>query len=178
MALNKREQILLGTTIILTVLGVNYLVLVPLSRHWEMLRGQLTTNRKELEDMKKTIRLGPEWQKQYAELGVSLGQRQKFQQTSDVLKKIEEVGTTSGIQIKEKRPMQTTEKDVYLELPVQCSLESTTEALVKFLYGLQTSSGFMSVEELQVTPQPDNPSILRCSIRTQALTGKSGSPKP
>ena len=111
-------------------------------------------------------------------MGASLGQKsQTFQQASDVRDKLENVASTSGVLIKDRRFMQPVEKDTYRELTVQCNFESTIVTLVKFLYGLQTSSGFMSVEELQVTPQPDNPTVLRCSIRLQALTGKSGSLK-
>lgn len=177
MALNKRERLLLGTTVTLTVLGVNYLLLIPLTRNWTSLRSQLASSRRELEAMKATIQLAPEWQKKYTELGENLGRSAQFQQSSEVLRKLEDVGTASGIQLKDRRPLPAVEKDVYRELPFLCNFESTTETLVKFLYGLQTGSGFMNVEEIQVTPQADNPSILRCSIRIQALAGKAGGPK-
>jgi Tfp pilus assembly protein PilO len=178
MALNKREGILLGTIIALTVVGGNYFLLAKLASNWQTLRGQLNTSRKEWNGIEATIQLAPGWQKEYAQLGASLGQKsQTFQQPSDVRDKLENVASTSGVLIKDRRFMQPVEKDTYRELPVQCNFESTIVTLVKFLYGIQTSSGFMSVEELQVTPQLDNPTVLRCSIRLQALTGKSGSPK-
>ena len=179
MALNKRERVLLGTIITLTVVGGNYVLLAKLTNSWQTIRGQLTASRKELEVIQATLQREPEWKKEFDELRRNLGQQSaQFQQTSDVLKKLEEVSNASGVLIKDRRTMQAVEKDVYRELPVQCNFEATIETLVKFLHGLQTSSGFMSVEEFQVAAQPDNPSILRCSIRLQALTGKSGSPNP
>jgi Tfp pilus assembly protein PilO len=178
MALNKRERVLLGTIITSTVLVGNYLLLTKLASRWQTLRSQLIISRKEWNSVEATVQLAPGWQKEYKQLRESLGQQSgTFQQTSDVLNKLEDLRNSSGIVIKERKPMQPVERDVYRELPVQCTFDSTTETLVKFLFGLQTSSGFMRVEDLQVTPQPDNPSVLRCSVRLQALTGKSGSPK-
>ena len=70
--------------------------------------------------------------------------------------------------------MPAVEKDVYRELPVQCTFEATIDSLVKFLHGIQSGAGFMSVEQLQVAGRPDNPSILRCDIHVRALASKTG----
>jgi Tfp pilus assembly protein PilO len=177
MALKQRERLLLATTITLTVVGVNYFLLVPLIRNWNDVRSQLTFNRRELAGMEAMIRFVPGWQKQYKELAERLQQAQQPQQTSDMQRKIQEIGTSSGIQMKSLQPMQAVEKDVYREQPFLCNFESTTDTLVKFLYGLQTGSGFMSVEDLQVTPQTENISILRCTVRIRALAGKTGGAK-
>jgi Tfp pilus assembly protein PilO len=176
MALNKRERTLLIATIAAAVVAGNYLAIAPLLRSWQSIGRKLITQRRELEGVKATIAHEPEWQQQYTALGHSLKQSESFEQTSDVLKKIEEVGATSGILIQSRRPMRAEDKDVYRELPVQCTFESTAESLVKFLYGLQTASGFMRVESLNVTAKPDNPSILRCDIQIRALAAKSEKP--
>jgi len=175
MALNKRERVLLSTTITLIVLGVNYLLLVPLTHRWGSLREQLSSKRRELKEDEAFIQRAPQWQKEYDELrGKANQQSVRFQQASDVSKKIEELRSASGILIKDTRTMSIVERDVYRELPVQCNnIEATAETLVKFLYAVQTSPEFMSIEELTVTPQPDNPRLLRCTIRLQALMGKS-----
>ena len=177
MALNKRERTLLTITVSAIVLGANYLLIVPLAAKWKAFGGNLETRRREREAIKETIEREPAWQQEYAHLRQNLSQKTAgFEQTSDVLKKIDEVGATSGISIQSKSPMQPVERDVYRELPVKCAFESTTESLVKFLHGLQTSSGFVSVEELRITPRADNPSILRCDIQIRALAGKEGAP--
>ncbi|HUK83545.1 MAG TPA: type II secretion system protein GspM [Verrucomicrobiae bacterium] len=175
MALNKRERILLNITITAIVLGANYLLIAPLVGKWKTFGGTLSTRRHELAAMTATIQREPEWHQQYDQLRQNLNKQSvSFEQTSDVLKKINEVGASSGILIQQIRPIgQPVEKDVYRELPVQCTFESTTESLVKFLYGLQTSSGFVSVEELRITPRADNNSILRCDIQIRALAAKA-----
>ena len=44
---------------------------------------------------------------------------------------------------------------------------------MRFLFELQTAAGFMSVEQLQVTPRTENQSILRCDIQVRALAAKT-----
>jgi len=174
MALNKRERTLLAVTVTFVVLGGSYLLLSPLAKKYGDLRLKTVAAQQNLETIKATLARAPGWQEEYNKLRQSLGEKtERFQQTSDVLKKLEEEGASSGILIKERRAMPAEDKGVYRELPVVCRFESTIESLVKFLYGLQTSAGFISVQELQVTGQPDNPSILRCDIKIQVLAGKS-----
>jgi hypothetical protein len=46
---------------------------------------------------------------------------------------------------------------------------------VKFLYGVQTAAGFMTVETLAVASKADNSNILRCDIQVRALAAKEKS---
>jgi hypothetical protein len=40
------------------------------------------------------------------------------------------------------------------------------------LFALQTAAGFVSVEQLQITPRTENQGILRCDIQVRALAAK------
>jgi Tfp pilus assembly protein PilO len=172
MALNKRERVLLVTTITLLAGGGNFFLVSPLLKNWTTLSRGLVNQRRELAAMRSTVQRKSEWQREYDKLRHGLGkQTERFQQTSDVLKKIEEVGLASGVVISARRPLPVVEHDVYRELPVQCTVEAKAESLVKFLFALQTGSGLMSVEQIQVTQQPTG--ILRCDIQIRALSSKS-----
>lgn len=173
MALNKRERSLLIMTITVIVVVANYLPIAPLMRHWESLTSELGNKRRELEGMNAYVHRRDEWQQQYDELRKGVNQAGRFESTSDVMKKIEEVGTAAGVLITSRRPMAEVDKVVYRELPVQCTFEATTDSLVKFLHSLQTESGFVRVDQLGVSPKPENQSILRCDIQVRALSGKS-----
>ncbi len=175
MAMNKRERTLLITTISLTVIGVNYLLISPLNKRWTTLQNDLLNKRRELKDEEAFISRAPQWQKDLDTLRKKVGQEStRFQQPSDVLNTIESIKDPSGVVIKDRRPMNAVEREGYRELPVSCSFDATTESLVKFLDGIQSSPEPMSVEELQVTPQPDNTALLRCTIRIQATISKTG----
>jgi Tfp pilus assembly protein PilO len=176
MALNTRERNLLIITVSAVVLGLNYLLVAPLFGKWSALQTRLSSKRRELEGIQATVARAPEWRKSYDDLGKNLKQSQTFDTASDVLKKIEEVGGAAGILIQSRRMLRVDSKDVYRELPVQCTFEATIESLVKFLHGVQTASGFMTVESLGVTAKPDNTSILRCDIQIRALAAATGKP--
>ena len=174
MKITKRESTLLTVTIAAIALGVNYFLVIPLARSWGETTRKLASQQRELVAMKAVIQRQPQWQKEYDELKQSLGQKsERFQQVSDVFRKIEQVASSSGVIINSRRSLPEEDRGVYRVLPVQCTLDATTEPLVKFLFGLQTGAGFMSVEQLRVSPKPDNPSILRCDIQVRALASKS-----
>jgi len=175
MKITKRERGLAVITISAVVLGINYMLVIPLVHSWGDVGNKLVDRGHELEGVKQTIKRKGEWSKQYDELKHGLGQKAgAFQQVSDVLKKIEEVATSSGVQVTSRRPMLEENKGVYRVLPVQCAVEATTESLVHFLFALQSGAGFMSVEQLQISPRPENPGILRCDIQLRALAAKGG----
>lgn len=176
MKINKREQLLLGVTITIVVLGLTYVLAAPLARRWNSLGSQLRNKQAEHKAMTDYIAQRPQWEQEYAKLRERLGQSDvRYAQTSDVLKKIEEVGAAAGIQINARRPLPMVDKGVYRELPVQCSFEAGTDSLVKFLHALQFGSGFISVEQLQIYPRTDSPGLLRCDIQIRALAGKGES---
>ena len=167
---------MLVVTITAIVLGINYLLIIPLVRGWGETGTKLVTQQRQLKGVQETIQHKVEWRKEYDQLKEELGQRtERFQHSSDVVKKIQEVASSSGVQINATTQPPEEDKGVYRVLPVKCTIEATTESLVKFLFALQTGAGFMSVEQLSVAPRPENPGVLRCDIQVRALAGKLGS---
>jgi Tfp pilus assembly protein PilO len=173
MALNKRERVLLRATLGVLFIGANWLLVGPLYGRWADTRRDLLARRRELDAMKATIALAPQWQEEYDRLRGSFAQSTaRFNHTSEVLKKVEEVGQQAGVAFTARRPLPEGNTGAVRELPVSCSVEASTEALVRFLYNIQSASGFMSVEQLQVVPRPDNPSLLRCDVQIRALSSR------
>jgi Tfp pilus assembly protein PilO len=175
MKVTKRERTLFGITVTVVAIVINYMLVIPLVRGWQDTGARLKSQQRQLAVMEATIQRGPEWGKQYNELRQSLGSRtENFQQITDVQKKIEEIRKSSGVQVTAITPMSPEDKGVYRVLPVRCAVEATTESLVKFLFALQTGAGFVSVEQLQISPRPENPGILRCDVQVRALAAKQG----
>jgi Tfp pilus assembly protein PilO len=166
---------LFAITITVVAVVINYMLVNPLVRSWQNTGAALKTQQQQLALIEVTIQHEPQWREQYDELRQSLGQRtESFQKVSDVEKKILEVATSAGVQLTSKTSMTEEDKGVYRVLPERCSVEATTDSLVKFLFALQTGAGFMSVEQLQISPRPENPGILRCDIQVRALAAKQG----
>lgn len=176
MKITKRERGILVITITAVVLVINYFLVVPLVGNWKETGVQLKTKQRVLDGMLTTIQQKNGWSKEYDELKKGLGQQtEPFKYASDVAKKIQQIATSSGVQVNATRQLTEEDKGVYRVMPVQCTVEATTESLVKFLFALQTSAGFMSVEQLTLSPRPENPGILRCDIQVRALSAKPGS---
>jgi len=164
---------LLTVTITAIALGVNYFLVIPLLRNWRSSGERLKLQQAQLTLMQNTINHEKQWQQQYDELKQSLGERAgSFQASSDVSRKILEVAKSTGVQINSSRPMAEEDKGVYRVFPQQLAVEATTDSLVRFLFELQTAAGFVSVEQLQVTPRTENQGILRCDIQLRALAAK------
>lgn len=176
MAISKRERQLLWITITTVVVGVNVFLISPLLSRWQGSKMDLSAKRRELATVQVTIARAPEWRRSYEKMGRDLKQAERFESATDVIKKVDAVGGAAGILTQSKRPLKEEEHDVYREWAVQYYFEATTEPLVKFLHGLQTSSGFMTVEQLNVTTRPDNSGILRGDIQIRALVAKDGKP--
>ncbi|HUJ10430.1 MAG TPA: type II secretion system protein GspM [Verrucomicrobiae bacterium] len=173
MKITNRERSLLVITIAAILLGLNYLLLFPLVHHWTETGNKLIRERREIAGMKSVIAQKKQWQQEYDELKRSLGQRsERFEHVSDVMSKINQVAGNSGVIISVRRPLPEEDKGLYRVLPVQCTIEANTESLVRFLFALQTGAGFVSVEQLRVSPRPENPTILRCDVQVRALSGK------
>lgn len=174
MKLNKRERTLLFVTIGVVLVVLNYWLVVPLARNWRSVRGDLVNREAALLQVRETIGMGPQWQAELDKLRGQFSQKAvHFDDTTDVLKKLEEVGQQAGVSFTARRPLPPENKGDYSVLPVTCTIEANIESLVKFLFNIQTAAGFMSVEQLQVTPRQDNSSILRCEVQVRALSGKT-----
>ena len=174
MQINKRERQLLILTTTVVVVALNVLLFSPLLTQWQKMNVELKTKRLELAKEQGVISRAPDWRRSYDELGRNLKQSERFDSATDVMKKVDEVGGAAGILTQSKRPMKEEEHDVYREWAVEYHFETTTESLVKFLHGLQTSSGFMTVEQLNISAKPDNSGILRGDIQIRALVAKEG----
>ncbi|MBM3860185.1 MAG: hypothetical protein FJ395_11100 [Verrucomicrobia bacterium] len=174
MTVNSRERTLVVLTVLVVAFIGTYVFGDWLFQSYQGARRKTGMQGRELEGMRATIARHPEWQQQYDQLSQRLGKSaEQFEQTSDVLKKIEEMSAQSGIIISARKPLPVNDRDLYRELPVECSFEAGLEPLVRFLIALRSSANLMSVQQLRIAPRLDKPAILRCEIQIRALTGKS-----
>ncbi len=173
-AISKREKMFLVITILVVVGVLNVFLFSPLLRRWQRMNSDLSAKRRELTTVQATIDRAPDWHQSYEKMGRDLKQSERFESATDVIKKVDEVGGAAGVLTQSKRPLKEEEHEVYHEWAVQYYFESTVESLVKLLHGLQTTSGFMTVEQLNITSRPDNSGILRGDIQIRALAAKEG----
>jgi Tfp pilus assembly protein PilO len=173
MKMNPRERMLSVLTVLVIVSLGTYVFGGWLHQSFQSARRKTGMQQRELEGIRATLAREPEWQQQYDQLRQSIGTGEQFSQTSDVLKKIGEMSTQSGVAISGLNPLPPNDRDLYRELPVECSFEASLETLVRFLVALRTSGNLMSIQQLRVAPRLDKPALLRCEIQIRAITGKT-----
>jgi Tfp pilus assembly protein PilO len=174
MTLNQREQTLVGAIAGLAVLFGTWAVGAALAERWKEQSRKIVSRQRELVSIQAAIRNRPQWLAQTEQLRQGLRRQQRFEQMSDLLKQVEDTGKTAGVVISARRPLPLVEQGNYRELAVQCSFEAGIQSLVQFLFALQTETGLITVEQLQLAPRPDNISILRGEIQLRALTERGG----
>ena len=118
MALNKREQMLLMMVVATVIVVGNWILVVPLIQTARNRETAIAQERAKLERVRRTVEVdGPRWRAEYEQLQDSLGERASvFSTTSDVLKKVEDVGTECGLAVPVKKSLAPVERDVYREL--------------------------------------------------------------
>jgi Tfp pilus assembly protein PilO len=174
MQLNKRERTLLVIVIAIIAVSLNYFLVVPLLRDYRALRSDLHRKSLELVGYRDIVeQRGPQWQAELDALRARLGEetgKQDFTTSADLLQRVEEIGSRAALNFTSRRTLPVVEKDFFRELSVQCTVEGSLESLVKFLVALQTSSGLISVEQIQIyPPRADNPNNLRSDLQVVAL---------
>ncbi len=179
MRLNKREQNLLWMVLLLAFGFGNWLLILPLVRSWRDVQSKIGMQQMLRDGMQGVLdRDAPQWRTEYAKLQENLGERASvFVTTADVLKKVEDVGQECGLSVPVKKTLPVIERDVFRELPVQCTIEGSLEGLVKFLHTLQTASGLITVDQIQIfPPRPQEPALLKCDLVVIALASKKEKP--
>jgi Tfp pilus assembly protein PilO len=174
MTLSQREQTLVSVIAGLAVLFGTWAAGAALAERWRGQSRKILSRQRELAAMQAAICNRPQWLAETEQLRQGLRRQLRFEQMSDLLKQIEDIGKTAGVVISARRPLPLVEHGGYRELAVQCSFEAGIQSLVQFLFALQTETGLITVEQLQIAPRPDNISILRGDIQLRALTERSG----
>ena len=174
MKMNQREQILVGTIAGLVVLFGAWFAATSAWDYWRSLNGTLVTRRRELAGMQAAIMQSPEWRQKTEKLRAGMQSQQKNEPMTDgdLMKLVEELTKQTGVKINTQHSLKTVEHNLYRELALRCSFDATTPNLVHFLYAIQIKSGLITVEELQLTPRPDKPSVLRGDIQLRVLTDR------
>ncbi len=166
---SQREKILIITAGVVLFVVVSFFIWKPVFRAWRLNSNLQVSKRSELELTKQTLAKEKEWSVAYEELLKTIGSKSGPQAVVDALQKVEQLASGAGVTVRTRNSGETKMRGGFTEVPVECSVEATTDAMVKFLYDIKVAQDLLDVAELKVTPTPANPSVLRCDLRIVAL---------
>jgi len=167
MKISPREKTFLWTTAATAFVLFNYLVVwdwiglvMAQSRELQRLRAETVLQ-------KEMISRTESWQEEIKSLKPLTKPGSSGAEGTEWLRRLEDLGKKSGLSLSSQRPLPEKKTAFGTESGVNFSIESSQEALVKFLVALQKDPANPQVSILQISP--DNPSADKLRVETTIL---------
>ena len=164
--LSKREKLFLYAVIFFVGFAfLDRLVIRPVGGKFKQLNGEILIQRKLLGKNLRNL----------AQKEVVLREYKKFETYSKTsgsdeeeiakfLKDIEKYARRCAVYIVDIKPQPMINIDFYKKCVVEIESEAKIEALMKFIYQIESSNKLLKVERLQLTCAKDAPSIIKANI--------------
>lgn len=153
MKLSARELILAAATGAVVLIGGAWYFGAPAVEAWTAARGGVRKTLDEQRLAERLIAQKPEWEGRYAEL------RQRIPQygatdpvTADMLRTVQRLADAHGISISRIEPDKEKVIGDLSEVAIDCTWDGDLNALVHFLYAVQTHPAILDVRQLTVAP--------------------------
>jgi Tfp pilus assembly protein PilO len=173
--LSRREKMLLYISAAIISLSLTFnFVFKPASVKWRRLNRQIINKEIELKRNIKYIRQKKEIASIYQRYtGYIKRAGTNETEMSALLNDVEKVASTSGIHIANIRPKPAKDLQFFRKYILELNCEATMSDYIGFIYNLQTSGQLIRVEQLKLTSQGKNSSLLRARmIITKVLASK------
>lgn len=163
MRIAQREYVLLLATGAIALYAGSATFVKPQLDKWKDLRKQREGVAWQIERDKDMVSKKPEWEQQFADL------RRKLPSVApgrkiDVhwLSVMDTTATKHGLKISKREAGEENKVGDIFELPIQCrEWSGTLDALVHFLFDLQSQGAMLDVRQLLIKPAPKDPNDLR-----------------
>ncbi len=145
-----RFLILVGVSLFLFL---NYMLVWP---QWERVQSQkikIAQLKSDVQIQNEALRLAPDWKKELAKFS-----KEREGSSPDVvsqeawMKHFESIAKKSNVELPQRRASKGESHSSANLIRVECSLQGSLEAVVKFLYALQKDAAHPQVESCQLSP--------------------------
>lgn len=154
MKISKRETLLLLTALTAVLFGLTYWLAGSRIAEQRQIKADKARLLHQIELHKRILAEKDGWYSRLEELQAQLPvYDDKTSITAELLKLIKRTADEHGLDLVRTQPYREEQVGSLYELGVSCSWEGNLEALVRFLYALQTQG--IRFDVLQLTAQPD-----------------------
>jgi Tfp pilus assembly protein PilO len=94
--------------------------------------------------------------------------------TADLLKMIEKTAAESGVVLLKREPEEERQLGDLFEVSINCTWEGTLEALVRFLYAIQSQGAILDVSFINVAPKPGQAEMLKGRFTVDCAYSREG----
>lgn len=169
MRLTAREMVLGWLTLVVVLGAVSYWWGSERFEQWKKMRQQMQEAQKRIEWIERSVRQRPELEKQFAELSGQLPQYEADQDvTAEILKQLEKIARQHDFQLLRREPEKEKDLGDLFQVAVNCSWQGSLEALVHFLYDIQSSGAMLDIDQLTASPAQGGPGELKGTLKLVA----------
>lgn len=164
MKLTNRESFLLIIAVATLLFGLTSLFIRPKIEEWKNIEKRIEDLKWQLDQDRKLIAEKDRWQEEFKKLRDAMPVFPSNKKM-DVhwLQIIDKVAEKHNVRITKRQAYpEEAAMDIY-ELPIECSIESSLESLVKFIFDMENENIMLSFREVSIKPQSDG------SLRTRFL---------
>lgn len=166
---SQREKILIIAAAVVFFVVVTAILWGPLLRSWRSASNQHNARRQQMKLVEETLAQQAEIETRYEQYRKTLASRSGSTAVPDALQKISALAARSGVNVRARTPQPQREQRGFTEVPIEYSLEASTETLVKFLYEVRVAQDLIDVTDLKIFPSPQKPETLRVEMRVVNL---------
>ena len=180
MTVSPRELTLGMITLTVALFGGTLLLARPRLEEWQRLQKEQERLERESESDRNLVEKRDYWEGRFAELSAAMPQYKEKQKTDILwLSTIDSVARQHGFQIRRiEAGKERQQGDVY-ELPIECTeWEGDLDALVHFLFDLQSRGAMLDVRFLFIKPKAARVLRGRFSLSCAYTRGAEGAATP
>lgn len=153
MKITSRELMLGWTTLMIVLVAGSYWFVAPKIKEGRDLSGRQETVRREIELSKRLLDQKPDWERRMDQLRFKLKTYSLEKDVSaDYMKLLESLAKESELALLQRRPEKEKKQGDLFEFAVDCTWEGNLNALIRFLYALESQDVSMDLDQLSVSP--------------------------
>ena len=168
--LSRREKKILEATAGVVGFTLLYLfVFDPFWKEWQRTGGAITGVEAKLRRSALLMKQKATIETEVQNYSTLLKMKDPDQMRTQTLAEIEKITREQALKVIEMRPLSTRRQGVFQEYLVEVDLEGTMSQLLQMIYHLQTTSGLLKVERLQISTKGSQSSLLKAIVTLSRL---------
>ena len=161
----KEKRILYIVAVLLIILSIERLILHPVFFKLKSMDKEIHTLE---QDIKRNLQIVAHKEsilserKKYAHLIENPASEEE--ETVSILKEIEGIANKTSVYLVDLKPAGLKKADDVNKYIVNLNLEAQMEQLVSFMYEIETSNKWLSIEKYEIVPKSKDSSIAKCNL--------------
>jgi Tfp pilus assembly protein PilO len=173
--MTNRELVLGWITLVAVILGVTYWVGIPKYRAWKESVAEMETLETRMQHARHLLKRRGQIDKELDAFKEDMPRYPADKQvTAEMLSNLERTARQHGLILLRRDPDKERKLDDLYEVSIRCSWEGNLEALVRFLYAIQSQGAMMDIRQLTVLPVQKQPGRLKGGFTVDYAYSREG----